>query len=268
MINKYEAPIISSDDSNLPLCIVTAGEYPQHKINRPFGIPHQQILLTTKGSGMLYLNKKKYILSTGDILFTPSNTPQKYQPIDNWETMYITYLSNLSTDYFEFPDKIFHTEDLNKYVNLILDILSINNNSDFCRKSSSILYEFLLELRAEMSKTHEPNNRISHVHSYIQNHYFEEIDVATLSGMCGLVPEYFSRLYKKIYHMSPIEHIHKLRMQDAKKKLIFSTMPISYVAKSVGFNSPSHFGKLFKQHESMTPNQFRSNYQPKQTIQP
>ena len=36
------------------------------------------------------------------------------------------------------------------------------------------------------------------------------------------VPEYFSRLYKKTYNISPNEHIHKMRMQAAKEKLILT----------------------------------------------
>ncbi len=264
MINKYAVPIINADDAKLPLYVVTVGHYPQYKINRPFGIPHHQILLTTKGSGTLHLDRKKYILSPGDILITPPNTPQKYQPVDEWETMYITYTSNWQSDFFSFPKEIFHSDNPAKYERLISNMLSLNTKLDFCRKSSPILYEFLLELHNEIANNSEPSDRLSFVHSYVQNHYFEEVDITTLSGMCGLVPEYFSRLYKKLYHMSPIEHVHKLRMQDAKKKLIFSSMPISQISKSVGYNSPSHFGKLFKHQESMTPNQFRAMYQQEQ----
>lgn len=263
MINKYVAPIINADDAKLPLCVVTVGRYPQCKINRPYGIPHHQILLTTKGTGSLHLGRKKYILAAGDILITPPDTPQKYQPVSEWETMYITYISNLSNDFFAFPDDIFHASFPEKYEQLISKMLSLDASVDFCRKTSPVLYELLLELSSEITNGAIPGDRLAYVRSYIQGHYFEELDITTLSGLCGLVPEYFSRLYKKMYHMSPIEHVHKLRMQDAKRKLIFSEMPISQISKSVGYNSPSHFGKLFKNSENLTPNQFRAIYQQK-----
>lgn len=260
MINKYLAPVIDGDDAKLPLYVVTVGHYSQGKINRPYGIPHHQILLTTEGSGSLHLDKKKYILSPGSILITPPNTPQKYQPVNKWTTMYITYVTNWSSNYFSLPNDIFYSDNAEKYARLITGMLSLNSESDFCRKSSPILYELLLELHNEITHKTESNDRLSFVHSYIQNHFSEEIDLTDLAGMCGFVPEYFSRIYKRVYHMSPIEHVHKLRMQEAKKKLIFSSLSISQISKAVGYNSPSHFGKLFKQQESLTPNQFRILY--------
>lgn len=261
MISEYQAPVITDEDAKLPLCVVTVGHYPQCKINRPSGIPHYQILITTEGSGLLHLGKKKYTLTKNSILLLPPNTPQKYQPIIDWTTMYISYTLNWSTSYFSLPADVLYLENTDKYQSLILQMLSLNSDSNFCRESSPLLYELLLTLRSEFEGGSYHNDRLEYVHTYIIEHFIEDLDLSSLSGMCGLVPEYFSRTYKKIYKMGPIEHMHKLRMQEAKKKLIFTDMPLSKIANLVGYKSPSHFGSLFKQKEGITPNHFRKLYQ-------
>lgn len=260
MIDKYLAPIIDSKDKELPLYVVTVGHYEQHKINRPYGIPHHQILLTVEGSGIMHIDKKKFTLTPGSILITPPHTPQQYRPVNHWTTMYITYVSNWASNYFLWSSSVVYPEHFKTYTDLIANMLSMSKSPDFCRQSSPVLYDFLLRLHSDVTDLYKTNSHLPPVHDYIENHFFEDLNLTFLAEMCGLVPEYFSRIYKKSYHMSPMEHVHKLRMQESKKKLIFSSTPIATIAKSVGYNSPSHFGKLFRQQEAMSPNQFRALY--------
>ena len=75
MITKYIAPIIDSVNKELPLYIITVGHYAQYKINRPYGIPHYQILLTVDGTGIMHIDKKKLRLTKGSIIVTPPIRP-------------------------------------------------------------------------------------------------------------------------------------------------------------------------------------------------
>lgn len=68
MTTKYEFPLISNEDKKLPLYVVTAACHSQNKIDRPYGIPDHQILFTTRGSGVVRVNKKWYTLPKGSIL--------------------------------------------------------------------------------------------------------------------------------------------------------------------------------------------------------
>ena len=174
--------------------------------------------------------------------------------------MYITYASNWASDYFSFFNNLVYLENFEPYTTLITEMLSLSGSSDFCRQTSPLLYKFLLDLHFDATHLYKENSHLPLIHDYIQNHFFENLNLTDLADMCGLVPEYFSRIYKKQYHMSPMEHVNKLRMQDAKKKLIFSSIPISHIAKSVGYNSPSHFSKQFRQQESISPSKFRELY--------
>ena len=263
MATKYEFPLISNEDKKLPLYVVTAAQYKQIKIDRPYGIPHHQILFTSEGSGIVRLKNKQYTLSKESILILPPNTPQNYKPINNWVTLYITYALNFSNDNIFVYPSVFIPNDPDVYIALGKQIVQKKDDPAFCRKTSPILYQLLLDIQSELTSTNREDATLLEIYRYIENHFFENLDLAYLAGMCGLVPEYFSRLYKKTYNISPNEHIHKMRMQAAKEKLIFSDHSISEIGKSVGYNSPSHFIKLFKNQESLTPMQFRNLWKKK-----
>lgn len=260
MATKYEFPLISNEDKKLPLYVVTAAQHNQAKIDRPYGIPDYQLLFTTKGHGIVRLEKKQYTLSQSNILILPPNVPQKYRPIDDWETLYITYKLNFLNDSIFIPASVFIPDNPESYLSLGQQIVQKSGEPNFCRKTSPLLYQLILDIQWEQNSGKKENTTLIEVYKYVENHFFENLDLTYLSGMCGLVPEYFSRLYKKTYNISPNEHIHKLRMQAAKEKLIFSNHSISEISKSVGYNSPSHFIKLFKNQENLTPIQFRKLY--------
>ena len=263
MITKYLLPIIKNEDKSLPLYVVTAEHYTQDKVIRPYGIPHYQLLMTLEGSGIVHLGKKKYTLSRNNILFLTPGTPQSYMPSKNWTTLYITYALNWSSNYFLLKDDVIFPKDPELYIELASRIVDLNTEPDFCRKTSPLLYELLLTLQSEVSLPNNVNNHLNDIHLYIKNHFYEEVELKTMSDMCGLSPEYFSILYKKNYNMSPFEHIHKLRIQMAKEMLINTKYSISEICLAVGYKDPSHFTKQFRLQESLTPKKFREIYKNK-----
>ncbi|MGB3006640.1 MAG: two-component regulator propeller domain-containing protein, partial [Chitinophagaceae bacterium] len=68
-------------------------------------------------------------------------------------------------------------------------------------------------------------------------------------------------LYRKIQFLTgktPIEFIRSIRLKRAASLLEKSGMPISEIAWEVGFRSPKHFAKLFKEEFGVTPSQYAS----------
>ena len=260
MTTGYYFPIVSNMDEKLPLYVNTAGTQYQNALNRAYGIPHYQLLFTLKGSGTYFEGNKKHILNQNCILFLPPDTTHKYKPNEEWQVLYITYTMNWYNNYFTVPNNVFIPSDIEPYLSIAKEIASMYSVPNFCRESSPLLYKLLLTLHTEANSITEPNNKLTNVHHYIVNHFSEDLDLKYLSGMCGLVPEYFCRMYKKQYSLSPIEHMHKLRMQDAKNKLINTNMSVSQISKSVGYKSHSYFSMLFRQQEMLTPQQFRDLY--------
>jgi len=84
-----------------------------------------------------------------------------------------------------------------------------------------------------------------------------------LSNNVGVSKYHLSRLFKKFTGYSPYEYLMNYRINESKKLLKTTNLPIYQIADRVGFNSSSHYIKIFKKNEEVTPLQFR-NYRRQQ----
>lgn len=101
--------------------------------------------------------------------------------------------------------------------------------------------------------------RLIKVNRYLRNHCEEAITLQQLADLIQCNPVYLSNMYSKIFHISPIQHLQKMKMENAKKLLSFTDMNVGEVSQRLGYASPSQFSDLFKRHYQVTPLQFRRN---------
>ena len=52
-------------------------------------------------------------------------------------------------------------------------------------------------------------------------------------------------------------YLNNIRVEKAKELLISSDLSIADIGNQVGFSDQSYFNKIFKEHEGMTPGQYR-----------
>ena len=94
----------------------------------------------------------------------------------------------------------------------------------------------------------------------VREHYREEISVKDIASSAGVSLYYFTRLFKKLKLQSPHLYLLNLRMDEAKKLLVYTADTIDVVADKTGFQSASHFIRAFKKAMNMTPNTFRNYF--------
>ncbi|WP_240377632.1 helix-turn-helix domain-containing protein [Arachidicoccus soli] len=82
--------------------------------------------------------------------------------------------------------------------------------------------------------------------------------VKTFAEQLHLSPNYLSDLLQKFTGKTTQEHIH-LQLIDKAKTLLWSTsMAVSEIAYTLGFENPPHFTRLFKQKTGYSPSEFRN----------
>ncbi|MCU6709697.1 helix-turn-helix domain-containing protein [Paenibacillus sp. J5C_2022] len=104
----------------------------------------------------------------------------------------------------------------------------------------------------------EAESPIDKAKRYINERLKEEISREQIADYVYLNPGYLSRLFKKETGESLSDYILRKRMALAKRELTHSDEPISKVARSLGYNSLSYFGKSFKRFYGMNPQDFRN----------
>lgn len=87
----------------------------------------------------------------------------------------------------------------------------------------------------------------------------EGFDVAQLSAAMNMSRVQLYRRLKPLIRQAPAEYIKRIRLQKAKELLETTGLRIGEVAYRTGFQSQSHFTKVFTEHYGMPPSLFSRN---------
>lgn len=105
--------------------------------------------------------------------------------------------------------------------------------------------------RARQTETFKP------VLGYIQSHYQEKIEIATLADLMHISESHFLHLFRKAFQISPLDYINQIRIQKACLMLTQTDLNIAEVALDCGFFNLSNFNRQFRRRTGQTPHAFR-----------
>lgn len=91
----------------------------------------------------------------------------------------------------------------------------------------------------------------------IQDEYATVIQSKSLANMVGVHPVYLARVFRRIHRCSIKTYLHRIRLNRALQELNNSDKPLTHIALDAGFADQSHFNRIFKQHISVSPGNFR-----------
>ena len=104
-----------------------------------------------------------------------------------------------------------------------------------------------------------PPHKLARVQSFINAHLAEGLRLKQLAGVVHMSTFHFSRMFKQATGRSPHAYLTELRVEQAKRLLTESTLPLIEVAARVGFQTQGHFTGVFHRHTGLTPRVFRMN---------
>ena len=96
---------------------------------------------------------------------------------------------------------------------------------------------------------------------YLNENYASRITARTLSDVFHYSSEYIDKKMKAELNMTPHAYLNAIRLQNAKKLLERSQLPIQKIALECGFSDNSLFYKAFRKHFSQSPSEWRRQHQ-------
>jgi transcriptional regulator GlxA family with amidase domain len=84
--------------------------------------------------------------------------------------------------------------------------------------------------------------------------------VAAMMRLAELPERSFMRRFKKATGMSPIEYVHRLRLEETKQMLEASEESVEAIAAEVGYQDPRFLARLFHRYVGLTPAQYRRRF--------
>ncbi len=100
-------------------------------------------------------------------------------------------------------------------------------------------------------------NAARQVHAYILSHLDESMTIGRLAQMSHISSTLLKSCFRQLYGQPIHKYIQECRMRQAANLLTSTNQPILQIAISVGYESTSQFGALFKRYYRMTPSQYR-----------
>ena len=95
---------------------------------------------------------------------------------------------------------------------------------------------------------------------YLQEHLAEDVSLSVLAEEFHLSAQYISQLFKSEIGVNFLAYLTNIRMEQAKKLLLSSSLSIAEVSEQSGYADYRVFTKVFKKNEGITPSQYRRDF--------
>lgn len=102
--------------------------------------------------------------------------------------------------------------------------------------------------------------RLQRVLDYIDAHYTERLEIATLAEVAGLSPFHFARMFKVSTGLAPHAYVTGKRVDVATVLLRDTDTPLREIFQRAGFKTQSHFTSVCRRTVGLTPAAYRRQH--------
>lgn len=227
---------------------------------------------TLKGAGEIIIDEKVTRLKPGYAFFVNIPSHHRYylpEDSERWEFVHITLFGSEATTIFEEITKekghIFNLERDAVPIQLIFNFYAktVRGEINDEYKASSYAYTFLMELQryllnmSDFDQLKRPDPVVKSIH-FIEHHYAQPMTLDDIVESAGISKYYFSRLFHKTMHISPLSYVTKIRLEKAIELFKDTQLTIEEISQMVGFSSGNYFNKVFRSVIGISPGRYRA----------
>ncbi|MFD1957361.1 helix-turn-helix domain-containing protein [Paenibacillus thailandensis] len=103
----------------------------------------------------------------------------------------------------------------------------------------------------------QKETNVRRILKYLNQHYRTSISLEDLSETMHLNKYYMCHCFKEITGISINNYVTRKRIDEAKKLLRLSDEPVGILSEHLGFSTPIHFSRMFKQYAGISPLTYR-----------
>jgi|TARA_R110002167_G_scaffold13128_2_gene55393 AraC-like DNA-binding protein len=242
-----------------------------HKMTRLKHDDHLMIYCLD-GRGELTVNNKVYDVYAGDIVLLPKGLSHIYKAANSqpW-TIYWVHFSGLQSeafiDYIAIKNNIniiplgIHSRLVNNFEYLLesrqtgYKLVAFINVANILRQILSHI-ALLKPLVRQKQAAHQLD--LEHIHSLMEAHIHEQLDLNTLAKAVNLSKFHFVKKYKELTGSTPIDHFIHLKIKRACDLLDITNKSINQIGFSIGYDDAYYFSRIFKKVMGFSPSQYRN----------
>jgi AraC-like DNA-binding protein/ligand-binding sensor protein len=119
-----------------------------------------------------------------------------------------------------------------------------------------------ISLVSNQIAVHQQNSEspvIARAKQYINDHQTEELSLGQVAKAVNTSTFYFCKMFKKVTGLNFTDYVSRVRIEKAKNLLLNPNLRVSEIAFEVGFQSLTHFNRVFKKIVGEAPTEYRSH---------
>jgi AraC-like DNA-binding protein len=240
------------------------------------------LIFVSGGSGVIRFGDAYHTVSKDQLLLLRKNIQVHYQSFDAAHPMELLVfymyddivtefirIAKITPDTSEEPVSVAVsnvTETLRRYLGSVI-IHFDENNKATAQLVRIKLFELLFHLpdtdrqllfRLARNKRQERPDITTTVERNIMNN----IPLRELAYLSGRSLSSFKRDFQAIYNMPPSQWIRERRLEKARELVTHTSMSVTDICYTLGFEHIAHFSRLFKAHFGVSPTHYKLQEQP------
>lgn len=178
----------------------------------------------------------------------------------------IAYLSLRRTSPYLMLDEALYNSIVGLYDSILLELHGSGKTDEHLLRA--MLYQVLMLLqRATPVEVEAAVNvgldtgfdRVARFLQLVDEHYLTESGVEFYADRLCVTSNYLNRLVRVALGQSTKQYIQSRRIEEAKRLLRYTDLPVSDIADRLGFDTASYFVRAFSRQTGTTPLQFRAS---------
>jgi AraC-like DNA-binding protein len=103
---------------------------------------------------------------------------------------------------------------------------------------------------------------ITRARQFIQDNQSEDLSLGQVAKAVNMSTFYFCKMFKKATGLNFTDYVSRVRVEKAKNLLLNRNLRVSEIAYEVGFQSLTHFNRVFKKIMGQSPTNYRGRLAP------
>lgn len=116
----------------------------------------------------------------------------------------------------------------------------------------------LVSNRMVVQQTAPDPPMIARAKAFIEEHQSENLSLKQVARAVNTSTFYFCKVFKKATGINFTDYVSRIRIEKAKSLALNPNLRISEIAFEVGFQSLTHFNRVFKKITGMSPSEYRA----------
>lgn len=207
---------------------------------------------------------------TGAFLLAVAGVLDGHRATTHWA--YCTELARRFPTVYVEPEPIFVRDDpvwtsagVTAGIDLALALVEDDLGRDVALAVARYLVVFLKRPggQAQFSTTlslQMTDDRFSALHAWMGAHLAQDLSLQVLANRASMSPRSFSRHYREATGLTPVRAVEHLRLDEARRLLLDSTLPLKRIAQRCGFGSEETLRRSFAKLLRTSPQAYRDHF--------